>query len=198
VKRYLLLAALLFWGYHAWWGNRSLAHAPGVLTPGEPEQKSLPDAKPLTHGDFSLRPLAHFSIRARVLGRENYYLGREADLAPLDLALGWGPMSDSAVLDRLRISQSGRFYFWSADTLPIPRDRITRNSSNMHMIPATETVADELDEIIEGDIVRFSGKLVEARSQEGWRWTSSLSRTDTGKGACELVLVEDFSIETAR
>jgi hypothetical protein len=55
------------------------------------------------------QPLAGFSVAARVLSRENYDHGREADFSPVDLALGWGPMREDAVLARLDISQSGRF-----------------------------------------------------------------------------------------
>ena len=39
-------------------------------------------------------------------------MDRESDLAPVDLALGWGRMSDEAILKDIQISQSGRFYFW--------------------------------------------------------------------------------------
>jgi hypothetical protein len=28
----------------------------------------------------------------------------------------------------------------------------------------------------------------------GWRWVSSLSREDTGAGACELIWVESLSV----
>jgi hypothetical protein len=37
------------------------------------------------------------------------------------------------------------------------------------------------------------GYLVEARGADGWRWRSSLTREDTGAGACELIWVESVS-----
>jgi hypothetical protein len=40
-----------------------------------------------------------------------------------------------------------------------------------------------------GDRVRIEGWLVEATAPDGWRWRSSLTREDTGNGACELVYV---------
>jgi len=36
--------------------------------------------------------------------------------------------------------------------------------------------------------------LVEVTSKEGWRWTSSLTRTDRGGEACELILVESLFV----
>jgi hypothetical protein len=35
---------------------------------------------------------------------------------------------------------------------------------------------------------------VRADASDGWRWISSLKRTDIGAGACELVWVEGLTI----
>ena len=51
----------------------------------------------------TLTPLAGFSIDARVLSRREYRSDREAELAPIDLALGWGRMRDDAVTARLPV-----------------------------------------------------------------------------------------------
>ena len=59
-----------------------------------------------------LTPLAAFVLDARVLHRENYHYDSAAALIPVDLAVGWGPMSDQAVLDHLKISQASRFYYY--------------------------------------------------------------------------------------
>ena len=48
----------------------------------------------------------------RILHREDYSLGSLASLVPTDFAVGWGRMSDSAVLAGIEISQANRFYFW--------------------------------------------------------------------------------------
>ena len=82
-----------------------------------------------------------------MLSRELYSLDREADLSPIDLALGWGHMSDSAVLEKIKISQSQRFYFWRVDEFPIPRGDIERSSANMHMIPANDALASRLKSV---------------------------------------------------
>jgi hypothetical protein len=44
-----------------------------------------------------------------------------------------------------------------------------------------------LRDVREGERVRIDGWLVEAHAPDGWRWRSSLSRDDTGAGACEVV-----------
>src|SRR3546814_10278228 len=78
---------------------------------GAPLQSEPPRSLPAFALEAAtLQPLAGFSIDARVLSREDYSTGREADLSPTDLALGWQEMADDAVLSRLDISQSGRWY----------------------------------------------------------------------------------------
>ena len=177
------------------WDSGPIEHPPGVLVAERPVQADL---QPSTFmlGDYQLTRKASFEIRARVLSKEPYYLGRTADLAPIDLALGWGVMSDSAVLSQIEISQSARWYRTRYDLPPPIADKqIIFNSSNMHMIPARKALERSLKKLREGDIVLIKGYLVDVDHDSGWYWHSSMSRLDTGDGACELVYVESLSVE---
>jgi hypothetical protein len=190
-----LLVLPLAWGVWDYWATRPITYPPGVLVSAEPMQSGL-DAtpRPLTKRGYQIVPLQSFSLAARVLSKERYRFDEGADLAPVDLALGWGRMSDQAVLDAFDISQSGRFYFWHVRHFPIPRREIETHSANMHMIPATEDIERRLLSIRAGQIVTLAGYLVEVRGPNGWRWRSSLTREDTGAGACELVWVEKLDV----
>ena len=175
---------------------RPVAHSPGELAPDAPLQTDLPQPQPLLHmQDATLEPLAKFALTARVLSREDYKFDDGAALSPTDLALGWGRMSDSAVLSHIDIHQGVRFYTWSVREFPIPRREIETSSANMHMIPANDEVTRALKRVRVGDLVTLDGLLVEADRPGGWRWRSSLTRDDTGPGACELVYVEDLTID---
>jgi hypothetical protein len=190
----LIFLFLCFWfvafGIYWFWPETVIRHDPGILVKEEPVQKPT-SVHGWEKGDYRITPLAEFEAKALILHLKKYGSGRESDLSPIDLALGWGPMSDQSVIDRLEISQSGRWYEYKARVLPIPQKVISASSSNMHMIPADEEVEDVLDDLHRGDIVWFSGYLVEAKSSDGWGWRSSLSRTDEGNGACEIVWVRD-------
>ena len=190
-----LLLILAFIAVAWWlWRDDTIHHGPGVVAPDAPRQETVDGVAPFDHAGYRITPLARFQLKARVLAREDYSLDREAELAPLDLALGWGPMSDETVLEQIDISQGGRWYRWFARRFPIPRRQIERHSANMHMIPADEVVADLLDDTRVGSIVSLRGYLVEARADDGWRWSSSLTRDDTGARSCELVFVERVSV----
>ncbi len=175
--------------------QHSPVHAgPGVLAAEAPAQVNLRHGAQLHQGATTLATRAHFDITARVLSRKDYSWGEGADLVPMDLALGWGRMSDSTVLAHIDISQSGRFYYWHVKELPIPRREIETNSANMHMIPADPGVKRQLEKIRTGQVIHLEGFLVDATRPGGWHWNTSMTRNDTGAGACELIYVE--SVET--
>jgi hypothetical protein len=196
IPRGLWLALLLLalgWYWHA---SRPLQHAPGVLVAAAPSQRALPaDAPPRlrAHG-VTFAPLAAFSATARVLARADYHWDALAAFAPIDLALGWGRMSDSAVLRDIDISQSVRFYFWRVRRFPIPEREIIESSANMHLIAADPDVARAIARTRVGDVVDFDGYLVEIDWPDGSKARSSLTRNDSGSGACEIVWVERISI----
>lgn len=177
-------------------GSRPVRHPPGVLVPEAPLQTSLDGAAPqaLRKADATVQPLARFSLSARVLSREDYRWDALAAVVPVDLALGWGRMSDSAVLEKVDISQSGRFYFWRVAEFPIPEREIIESSANMHLVAADATVAREIARTRVGDVVSFDGYLVELDWPDGRKMRSSLTRSDSGAGACEIVWVENFAI----
>ena len=173
--------------------RRPIVQEPGVLVPDAPLQGDPVSRATTRIGDFELTPLADFSLDARVLSRADYRLGTESELSPTDLALGWGRMSDSAVIAQLDISQSARFYSyrWSEEP-PIPPREITVSSANMHLIPADPGVAAAIARVRVGELIALRGHLVEVHRADGWRWRSSLGRDDSGAGACELILVDSI------
>ena len=189
----LALLAALAWFWHA---SRPLRHPPGVLVGEAPRQIPLDNAPPALHkGNAALLPLAKFAMSARVLSRADYRWDALAALAPVDLALGWGRMSDSAILEKVDISQSGRFYRWQVREFPIPEREIIESSANMHLVPADATLARAIGQARVGDLVSFDGYLVEIDWPDGSKAVSSLTRSDSGPGACEIVWVENFRIE---
>ena len=178
--------------------EHSVIHpGPGVLAAEAPVQVNLRHGAQLHKDATTLATRAQFDITARVLSRKDYSRGEGADLVPMDLALGWGRMSDSAVLADVDISQSGRFYYWHAKELPIPRREIETSSANMHMIPADPGVKRQLENIRAGQVIRLEGFLVDATRPGGWHWNTSMTRNDTGAGACELIYVESVDITSA-
>jgi hypothetical protein len=187
--RVILALAAVGAGVAALVEGRAIDRPPGVLVPDEPWQQ-LVKRRPFTHGDYELTPLADFEIEARVLSTEKYNMDGGARLSPIDFALGWGPMSDSAVLSHFRINQGARFFTIYPDEQAIDLKTAMLNASNMHLIPADGLLEDRLKAVKPGNVVVLRGQLVSVAGPNNFIWTSSLTRSDTGNGACELFYVE--------
>lgn len=192
--RSVLLAALLVAGaYNAWqrFESRPLHPPDGILAADEPHQADPAGAALVHRGRWTLTPRASYDITARILGREDYHFDAIADLVPEDLALGWGAMSDNRVLAAFDISQAARFYSWRPRAaLPIPRADVISHSANTHVIPADAVVGRELARLRVGQVVHLHGQLVDGVRDDGASVRTSLTRTDSGAGACEIMLVE--------
>jgi hypothetical protein len=181
-----LLAALVMFALWKLYSGRDIHHPPGILAAAEPMQREIDTAPLIERGDFRLRPRAEFSATVRILRREDYSLGELASLVPTDFAVGWGPLSDSKVLEDVKITQSNRFYFWRTEHWPVDRATIESHSANWHVIPGNVVVRSVLGKLRRGSIVELEGELVDVEGPNG-RMATSLSRTDTGAGACEVL-----------
>ena len=187
----IALAALGLWqGYHIW--QLRPVHPPdGPTAPDDPQQTDVGEEAVTTLGRWRLTPRARYDITARILSREDYHFDTLADLIPEDLALGWGPMSDNRVLRAFEITQGARFYSWVLQqALPIPRQAVTEHSANTHVIPADVGVRRLLKRLRVGQVVHLTGFLVNAVRDDGAYINTSLTRSDSGPGSCEVVLVE--------
>ena len=193
MKKIILIGLFIAGGIWQHDQNRVIEHAPGILITSTPLQRNLSSAAMIPYKGYEITPQADFEIEARVLSREKYYMDASAELSPLDLALGWGAMSDTAVIDKLDIEQTVRFYTWRMERSPISMREVIEQSSNMHMVPADDGIEKQLGKIRKGSLVKISGQLVKIKNDQGFIWNSSMSRKDTGAGACEVVYVTAVS-----
>ncbi len=175
---------------------RPIAHGPGVIAAHAPAQQPLDrDAPAFEKNGFRVVAIAAFELEARVIRTKRYCCAGPDRLAPIDVVFGWGRMSDESVLDALALSQSGRFYFWRYEGAPpIPRREIELSSANMHLIPASDAIEKRLARLRPGNVVTLRGYLVQVTRYDGFVWRSSLTREDTGNGACELIWVEALEV----
>jgi len=189
--------AWIIWLGWGWWALREIPRAPGVLAAEEPIQKTAAPHE-RTMGDYTLTLRDRFDITARVLSRKNYEGKENGDLVPVDLALGWGAMSDSTYLDKMRIAQGTRTYGWVLENISDVPDAvykaIPRSSANMHIIPANDAVRKILVGVRKGDIVRITGNLTDFNGPHGAQ-LSSTTRGDVGFGACEIIYAEQIVIQ---
>lgn len=167
-----------------------LGDTPGEIAPTAPVQVSIPAARAevFEYEGYQLRARARLRGRAVVLSREDYASGRRTEITPTDLVLGWGRMSDPAIVTRMSFFQRNRSYTFEAPSeLDLRRPDVLFSSANVHVIPRTPEVAAALDNVRIGDIVSIEGLLVDVQAADGWSWETSTTRTDTGRDAGEIL-----------
>jgi hypothetical protein len=146
---------------------------------------------------WTIQPQASYQIAARVLGNKPYY-DWQSNVSPRDLALAWGDMSDPSVDEWIHWRQSGRWYHYDWNNGAYSRSYITGHSANVHIIPATDNLDKALRQVEKNDLVYLEGYLVNLQVRDDGRVghvNTSLSREDTGAGACELLYVERLVVD---
>lgn len=164
-----------------------------LLTEPLQEDLSNEDLKPFVKEEFTITPVKRYRISARILRRENYYFSETHEILPIDLVLGWNIMSDLKTIkdNNIDISQSNRFYYWKIPSFEkIKREMIEINSANVHIGAINKEIKNELESLDKNDLIYFEGYLVNViNNKNGYRFVSSLTRKDTGAGACEVFLI---------
>jgi hypothetical protein len=195
----LLLLSVLFWPTETAVSPAPAPTIEPIHATVDPTQWSVAkNTPPITlqgsKYQWKLTPRAHFQVIGRVLSRQTYNRDWQAEISPLDLALGWGELSDPRSDEWINWRQSGRWYFYTwQEEGPYDGEYLRTHSSNIHIIPATGALEKALLQIREDDKVLLEGRLVDV---EATRITgtlaskTSLTRTDTGSGACEILYVE--------
>jgi hypothetical protein len=194
MKKIIFISLVLVVAAYFFWPEKTISYPAGQTASDQPLQQNLSTVKEWQKDEFNIKALAEYKIKARVLSRNNFSIGKESKLSPVDFALGWGPMSDQDVIDKIDVSQSNRWYHWETKSYPIPRQEISLNSANVHIIPKDDLLEDKLSDVYKGSLIEMRGYLVEVTAEDGWHWKSSVRRDDTAGGSCELFWVEELTI----
>lgn len=165
-----LTLALLVLGVMFYDAMRPVRQPPGILAPEAPKIEPV-SGTPQTFewNDHVLTALARFSAHARVLSLDRYG-DRAAKVAPLDIALGWGPLSDSATLKIVDVAQTERGVLFRSYDPKMSDEEVGSFLVNLHVIAADPDIQKRLGELRSGNVVKLEGWLVEAVSGDGWRW----------------------------
>ena len=165
---------------------------PGEIVAADaPRQQSVDAPRTFVHEGYTFNVRARYEITARVLRKEIYRIDGGAGLAPVDLGVGWGPMSDTAVIEQLEFEQMGRFFYWTPRDarFPLPPREIEhRMPRRCTWCRPTAALESRLKSLRPGQRVthpRLAGR--HPRSAAASSGTRRCTRDDTGNGACEIV-----------
>lgn len=154
---------------------------------------------------WRMTPRADYRVAARVLHSRRYY-DWQAKFSPVDLALGWGTISEPQTDRWVEWRQSDRWYYYRLRRPPLlggvltslSREYVREHSANVHVVPATARLESALKAVERNSFVLMEGKLVDVEAERDGtvqRFSTSLSRSDGGDGSCEIMYVERLVTE---
>lgn len=112
-----------------------------------------------------------------------------------DVAVIWGSNLESNDFHEVEFSNTDTWVHWQ---YPRGVSFSPRCVANNHLITDSDAVREQIAKVRVGDQIHIKGLLVNYRPQDSPHWReSSLSRSDTGNGACEVVFVTDLEILVA-
>lgn len=172
--------------------GQSISMGPGISVEEVPLQ-SPTSAEAFNHEGYHISPVADFECSAKIISKK-YYSDDWSDISPIDMTLGWNKLSDESIIHRINFDQTTRWTHYTPLNITgeISAQELRTQHSNFHMCPANEDVRSTLLNMPAGSIIHFKGKLINL-SKSGWSNRSSLKRTDSGAGACEIVWVEEIT-----
>lgn len=186
----MIVAAIWFYD-----SVRPVAQPPGILAPDPPLVRALTaEPRTLVRNEHVFTPLAAFEARARVLSVERYGRDRESGAALLDVALGWGRMSDSVTLKNVDVAQAERRVLSKSYDPALPDAEVEASILNLHLVTIDPEVEKTIRQLRAGNIVRLAGLLVEAAGGDGWRWKGE-PRARPASFPGTLLWVERIEIE---
>ncbi len=137
--------------------------------------------------------LAEYEISAIVKNKKYYFFDAASEVSPMDLVLVWGELDTKEMDDSINYSQSGRWYYYRYDCQScVDGEYIRKHSANVHIIPKDREILLKLIQVHKEDYITLKGYLVNVKFTHN-DWKSSLSRYDTGNGACEIMYVESVT-----
>ncbi len=149
---------------------------------------------------YEVQPLYEYDLYGLVVSYQHHN-------AKFGLHKSWGDhlnVADFCVVwgDNVKTAKLNKLNFWNGQfTCNVEtRDMAAWNSfntdqlSNNHLITTSDLVRDTLNNVNIGDQIRIRGSLVNYKYPHGGQRNTSITRTDSGNGACETIYVEQVDI----
>jgi hypothetical protein len=164
----------------------------------EPRQQTVAAPRFGAHAgnvDYRIAPLAEYDIAGLVVSRHDAdtwwdWIHRASNdhLNVVDLCMVWGVNAAEGAYEKMS-SSSGQF------RLLCQQPRYVRALSNNHLLTDDPHIARQLRRLQVGDQVRIRGQLASYSHEVGFAFSrgTSLTREDTGNGACETIFVRDVA-----
>jgi hypothetical protein len=150
------------------------------------------------HGShYFAKVQASYTLRGMLVSKHKYPTGPMDEVARYDYAIIWGKVPDW--LQYVKFTQSLRYCLYNYQlSTPVDAAYLSLHMSNNHLVVPNKNIYNALATAHKGDLIEIDGYLVNILANLKRRgttnWNTSLTREDTGNGACEVLYVKKLRI----
>ncbi|MCX7543836.1 hypothetical protein [Marinicella gelatinilytica] len=196
-----ILLILSFWNRNSWPDELPLAEALAF----EPKQSPLNHvSQTVKYNDltYTVQPRFNYELYGVVVSKRVHQADYKGSLHGLsedylnvaDLCVVWGENTNPKILKHFTFS-NGQFTCQYQTRSETAWQAFNPNQlSNNHVLSVNKSVRKTLAEANIGDQIVLRGYLADYTNPKGYLRKTSITRTDTGNGACETIWVEQASI----
>ncbi len=177
------------------WEQRPVRHGPGVVAGAKPNIERIAFPEPIETESFIITPHHQVEGKVRVVANKNYWFDDLKFISSVDLLFGWDRMSDENLLKKMLVKINERAYHVQMTKPPFQRTNIHEHLLMVHAIPANEEISEKLHSIRRGQIVAFSGFLVDIEDRIGNQWSSPVNENGPVQKSSQWMWIEKLEIE---
>lgn len=191
LKHFFLILILIF--SYILWEQRPVRYGPGIIADSRPEIEKIAFPKSIETDNYIITPRFEISGKVRVIAKNQYWFEDMRHISPVDLLLSWDRMSDEDLLGRMLVKIDDRSYHVQMTKPPYQRGNIHEHLIMTHAIPATDRVLEKLKKIRRGQLIRFSGYIVDIENRIGTEWLSPVRDKWPSHKSSQWIWIEDIT-----
>ena len=152
---------------------------------------------------YRIRPVFDYAIDGLVVSLHHsdswwdwIHTASNDHLNVVDLCVVWGANAEAGAYERMKFSSGQLVCYVSTTDASAWQPQFVRALSNNHLLTDQPAVARQLRRLRVGDQIHLAGELAEYSHDHGFAFTrgTSVTRDDTGNGACETIFVREVSV----
>jgi hypothetical protein len=156
--------------------------------------------------DYKVKPLFDYELYGLVVSKHDSaswldYAHRDSNdkLNVADLCVVWGNNISNGIYQKLKYSSGQWTCFVSSKTMEDWEMFSMSHLSNNHLLTNDPLIAKKIRSVRVGDQINLRGVLSEYEHHHGGHFKrgTSITRDDTGDGACETIFIDSFRVVKA-
>lgn len=192
LKHIFLIIVLIF--CYFLWEQRPVRYGSGIIADSKPDVARIDFPNPIETENFIITPKFEISGTVRVIARNRYWFEDMSHISPVDLLLSWDRMSDEDLLKRMLVKIDDRSYSVQMTKPPYQRGNIHEHLMLTHTIPATEQIQERITSLRRGQLVTFSGYIVDIKNRLGDEWISPVRDKLPANRSSQWVWIENLTL----